>query len=110
MASLAARSASAGPPTYCATRARAAAYTSSASTTSSTRPIAQRLVGGDEPPGEDQVLGLGRPDQRAEALGAAGAGDEAEQDLGLAELAFLAATRKSQVMAQLAAAARGRSR
>ena len=48
-------------------------------------PDAQRLLGADLAAGEDQVLGPGRADEAGEALGAAAAGDDAEQDLGLAE-------------------------
>ena len=44
----------------------------------------QRLVGPHLAAGEDQVLGPGRADQPGEALGAAAARDDAEQDLGLA--------------------------
>ena len=55
----------------------------------------QRLLGADEAAGEDEVLGPGRADQPRQPLGAAGAGDDAEQDLGLAELGVVAATRKS---------------
>ncbi len=44
----------------------------------------QGLVGPDLPTGEDQVLGPGGADQTGQALGAATAGDDAEQDLGLA--------------------------
>ena len=45
----------------------------------------QRLVGLDEAAGEDDVLRAARADQTAQPLGAAGAGDDAEQHLGLAE-------------------------
>ena len=60
---------------------------------------AQRLVGVHLPTGEDQLLGPARPDQAGQALGAAAAGDDAEQDLGLAELGPLDAIRKSQARA-----------
>ena len=46
----------------------------------------ERLVGIDESPREDQVLGLGWPDQPGQPLRAARPGDDAEQDLGLTEL------------------------
>ena len=48
-------------------------------------PDGERLGGAHDPAGEDEVLGLRRPDEAREALGAAGAGDDAEEDLGLAE-------------------------
>ncbi len=51
----------------------------------STSPIASASSAFDEPAGEDQVLGLRRADQPGQPLGAAGAGDDAEQHLGLAE-------------------------
>ena len=46
----------------------------------------QRLVGLDEPSGVDDVLGLARADQARQSLRAAGAGDDAELDLRLADL------------------------
>src|SRR4051794_27146513 len=42
------------------------------------------------PPGEDQVLGLRRPDEAGQALRAAGARDDAEQDLRLADAGIVA--------------------
>src|ERR1700685_2887191 len=43
----------------------------------------ERLRGGHEPPGIDNVLGPGRPDQARQPLGAAGPRDDAQQDLRL---------------------------
>ena len=91
MASFAARTAYAGPPTYRETHSRAAEYTSSAGTTRSTRPICESLGGVDEPSGEDQVLGLRRADEAGQALRATGARDDAEKDLGLPQLRVLTA-------------------
>ena len=45
----------------------------------------ERLLRLDEAAREDEVLGLRRADEAGEPLGAAGPGDDAEQDLGLAE-------------------------
>src|SRR5439155_13148202 len=49
----------------------------------------ERLGGVDQPAGEDQVLGLGRTDQPGQPLGTARARDDAQVDLGLAELGVL---------------------
>ena len=49
------------------------------------QPDRQGLLGLDEPPREDHVLGPARADEPREALGAARAGDDAQQHLGLAE-------------------------
>src|SRR5262245_54692371 len=46
----------------------------------------QRLAGVDRAPGENQVLRHAQPADAREPLGSAPAGDEAEADLGLAEL------------------------
>ena len=48
-------------------------------------PDAQRLVGLDLATGDAQLLGAARADQPRQALRAAATGDDAEQDLGLAE-------------------------
>ena len=53
-------------------------------------PDRQRLGGGHLPAGEDQVLRLRRADQPRQPLRAARAGDDAEQDLRLADLRALA--------------------
>ena len=68
---------------------------------------AQRLVGVDLAAGEDQVLGPGRTDQAGQPLGAAAAGDDPEQDLGLAELGGVADDPEVAGQRQLAAAAEG---
>lgn len=49
----------------------------------------QRLGGLDEPARVDEVLRLGRTDQSGESLRTAGAGDDAQQDLRLAEFGVL---------------------
>ena len=54
---------------------------------------------------EHQVLGPGRADQAGEALGAAAAGDDAEQDLGLTEAGVVAGDAEVAGQGQLAAAA-----
>ena len=54
-------------------------------TTSSTRPIASASSARDLATGEDEVLGPRRADEPGQPLRAAAAGDDAEQDLGLAE-------------------------
>ena len=79
--------------------------TSASGTTRSTSPIAQRLVGADEPAAEDEVLGARRTDQPRQPLRAAGAGDDAEQDLGLAELRALARDAEVGAQRELAPAA-----
>ena len=81
------------------------AYTSSAGTTRSTSPMASASSALDHPAGEDQVLGPGRADQPGQPLGAAGAGDQAEQDLRLAELGVLGGDPEVGAQRQLAAAA-----
>ena len=55
-------------------------------TTRSTRPMRSASSARDLPAGEDDVLGARRTDQARQPLRAAAAGDDAEQDLGLAEL------------------------
>ena len=59
----------------------------------------------DEPTGEDEVLGARRPDEPRQALGAAGTGDDTEQDLRLPELHVVAADPEVGAQRQLAAAA-----
>ena len=73
-------------------------------------PHRQRLVGAHLTAGEDQVLGPARADQAREALGAAAAGDDAEQDLRLAEASLLAGDAEVAGQRQLAAAAQGEAR
>jgi hypothetical protein len=65
----------------------------------------QRLLGVHHPAGEDQVLGPRRADQPGQPLGAARAGDEAELDLGLAELGVVGDDPPVAGQRQLAAAA-----
>ena len=67
----------------------------------------QRLRGADLAAAHDEVLGLGRADQAGQALGAAAAGDDAEQHLRLAELRLLAGDPEVAGERQLAAAAEG---
>ena len=90
-----------------AARASARSWSSSGGTTSSTRPIASASVGADLAAGEDEVLGPGRADEAGQALRAAAAGDDAEQDLRLAELGLLAGDPEVAGQGQLAAAAEG---
>ena len=68
-----------------AARARASSRTSAAGTTRSASPMPQGLVGADLATGEDHVLGPAHAHQAGQALGGPAAGDDAEQDLGLAE-------------------------
>ena len=70
----------------------------------------QRLRGADLAAAEDQVLGPGRADQPGQALGAAAAGDDAEQHLGLAELGLLAARSGGRRPGPARSRRRGRSR
>src|SRR5690606_39186959 len=65
----------------------------------------QRLLRLDHPAAEDEVLGPGRPDQAGQPLRAAGAGDDAEQDLGLAQLGVAAGDAEVTAHGQLAAGA-----
>ena len=65
----------------------------------------ERLVGLDEPAGEDHVLRPARTDQPGQPLGAAGARDDAEQDLGLAEHRVVGGDPDVGAQRQLAAAA-----
>ena len=67
----------------------------------------QRLVGLDEPAGEDQVLGAARADQAGQPLGAAHARDHAEQHLGLAEGGVVGGEAYVGAEGQLAATAEG---
>ena len=68
-------------------------------------PDPQRLVGPDLAAGDAQLLGAARADQPGEALCAAPAGDDAEQDLRLAEHGPLAGDAVVAGERQLAAAA-----
>ena len=68
-------------------------------------PDAQRLVGLDLAAGDAQLLGPARADQPGQALRAAAAGDDAEQDLRLAEHGPLAGDAVVAGQRQLAAAA-----
>ena len=65
-----------------------------------TMPELLRLLEGDQAAGDHQLDGAGLADEAGEALGAAGAGEHAEGDLGQADLAgaFLA-IRMSAAMA-----------
>ena len=74
------------------------------------QPDRQRLVGLHEPAGEDDVLGLARADQPREPLGAAGAGDDAEQHLGLAERRVVGGDPDSRRPARARSRRRARSR
>ena len=58
----------------------------------------------DEAPGEDELLGPRRTDEPGEALRAAGAGDDAEQDLRLAEPGVVAGDAQVAAQRELAAA------
>ena len=71
------------------------------------QPDLQRLVGLDEAPGEDQVLGLARTDQPAQPLGAAGARDDPEQDLRLAERRVVGGEPDVRAQRELAPATEG---
>jgi hypothetical protein len=68
-------------------RDRAVGSSASGGTTRVGQADAQRLGGVDHVAGDAQLLGLGDADPAGQALGAAEAGDDAELDLGLAELA-----------------------
>ena len=67
----------------------------------------ERLVGGHLAAGEDEVLGPGRPHQAGQALGGAGARDDAQHDLGLAELGRAGGDAEVTRQSQLAAPAEG---
>ena len=96
MACLAARSATAGPRAYLADQVARGLVDLGVRHDLVHQPDGQRLGGADEPAGEHDVLGPGRADQPGQPLGAAGAGDQAEQDLRLADPArSRRATRKS---------------
>ena len=105
MLSFAARRAYAAAPVNCPAQASASSYTASGRDHPVDQADRQRLVGLDEPAGEDQVLGLAGADQPGEPLGAAGAGDDAEQDLGLAEHGVLGGEPDVGAQRELAAAA-----
>lgn len=85
MAVLAAASAAAGPSANCCSHAGAAGT----AWPGGTYPVHQPdLVGfgrGQPRTAEDQLLGLGGPDEPGQALRAAGAGDNAEEDFGQAD-------------------------
>ena len=68
---------------------------------------AEGLVGFDLAAGEDHVLGASRPHEPGQALGPAGAGDDAEQDLGLAEGGGLGRHPQVAGQGQLASAPEG---
>ena len=82
----------------------------SGGTTSSTRPMRRASSAFDLAAGEDQVLGPGGPDQAGQPLRAAAAGDDAEQDLGLAEHGLLGGDAEVAGQGQLAPAAEGVAR
>ena len=71
------------------------------------QPDRQRLLGPDLATGEDELLGPGRPDQAGQALGAAAAGDHAEQDLGQPEAGVLGADTEVAGQRQLQTTAQG---
>ena len=89
-ACLAARSASAGPAAYWRDHVPGGLVDLGVRHHLVGQADGQRLVRGHVPAGEDEVLGLGRADQPGQPLRAAGAGDDAEQDLGLPDLGALA--------------------
>src|SRR5665647_526460 len=64
----------------------------------------QGFLGRDEAPAEDHVLGPGRTDQPGQSLGATHARDDAERDLGLAELGVVGGDPEVTGQAELAAA------
>ena len=76
-------------------------------------PDRERLVGAHLPPAPDQLLGPGRTDEPGEPLRAPGSGNDAEQDLGLADARVLrrdaevARHRELETAAQRVAADRG---
>ena len=98
---------SAGPVANCEAHRTAASYTSSAGTTSSTRPIRERLLGVHEAAGEAHVLRPRRADQPRQPLRATRTGDDAEQDLGLTELGVVGGDPPVGAQRQLTAAAQG---
>src|SRR4051794_40062734 len=67
----------------------------------------QRLGGPQLAPAEDEVLGPGGTHQAGQALGPTPAGDDAEQDLGLAEAGVLGGDAQVAGQSQLAPAAQG---
>ena len=71
---------------------------------------AQRLLGVDEAAGEDQVLGARRTDEPGEPLGAAGTGDDPQQDLRLTELGVVARRCAGRRTARARSRRRARSR
>ena len=83
----------------------AAASVSSAGTTSADEAVASASRGADRPAGEDQLHRPGLADRPRQPLGPAGAGHDAELDLGLAELGVLAGDDQVAAHRQLAAAA-----
>ena len=97
-ARLACRRAS-GPRAKVSACSTALSKTSASSTTRSTSPMPQRLLGGHAAAGQDQVLGPGQADDVREPLGAARAGHDPERHLGQAEHRRLPATRKSAASA-----------
>ena len=83
--SLAARRAYDAASANCRAHVTASSYTSSAGTTLSTRPIASASSALTNRPVKMRSLARLGPDQPGQPLGAAGARDDAEQDLRLAE-------------------------
>ena len=71
----------------------------------------ERLVGVDHAPGQDQLLGVADVGRPGQALARAPAGDDAEVDLGLAELGVLAtrAARRRRAPSRSRRRARSRS-
>ncbi len=67
----------------------------------------QRFLGPDLAAGEDEFLGPGRTDQAGQPLGAAAAGDHAEQHFGQADLGVLGADAEVTGQGQFQTAAQG---
>ena len=107
MARLARAWAATAPAASSPARSIARSCSSSGGTTSSTRPMAQRLVGLHLTAGEDEVLGPRGADQAGQPLGAAATGDDAEQDLGLTERGAVRCDAEVAGQRQLAAATQG---
>ena len=108
MHSFAAARASAGPPTNCRAQAeRGRAAPRSAGTTWSASPMRSASAAADEATGEDQLLGPGGTDQPGQPLGAAGAGDDPQLDLRLAEGGVVGGDPDVGAQRQLAATAEG---
>ena len=84
--------------------------TSSLGTTRSTSPMRERLVGAHLPAAPDELLRARRPDQPGQALRAARAGDDAEQDLRLTDRATSPRRRAGRTRTRARSRRRARSR